>query len=140
MFYLGPVNPFGNSKPMLHNFCETFKSWHLCYIEKQKPVIARKSCTNLWFLLWMENVLAKVLCRCKLVPDCVEPRGCQTQWGPGGRLSTKSCPKLWTFRLKFINWKHEECSWFSYILKNCLLFHLHKKYCSSQSQIEVKPQ
>ena len=44
--------------PMLHNFCETFKSWHLCYIEKQKPVIAG-SCTNPWSLLSVENVSGK---------------------------------------------------------------------------------
>ena len=38
MFYnyifIWVLNPFGNHVLMLHNFYETFKSWHLCYIEK----------------------------------------------------------------------------------------------------------
>ena len=72
---LGPVNPFGNSEPMLHNFWKLSNPGIYVILKSRSQLLPGKVAQISGFYCGWKMFLAKVLCRCKLVPCCVEPGG-----------------------------------------------------------------
>ena len=74
---LGPENPFGNSKskPMLHNFWKLPNPGIYVLLKSWSQLLPGKVAQISDFYCGWKMFLAKVLCRCKLVPCWVEPGG-----------------------------------------------------------------